>query len=118
MTGDLIIRGAGDPTFGSTAMFPDKEPSSVFKQWVDTLLKRGIEKVEGNIIVDDTYFTMLAVPSQKSPSVEYRSSKYEVPVEPFFDGIIAWVTRAQTVKETRHLLSAYIPIAAAARSGG
>ena len=62
--------------------------------------------------IDDTYFTMLAVPSQKSPSVEYRSSKYEVPVEPFFDGIIAWVTRAQTVKETRHLLSAYIPIAA------
>jgi D-alanyl-D-alanine carboxypeptidase/D-alanyl-D-alanine-endopeptidase (penicillin-binding protein 4) len=57
MTGDLIIRGAGDPTFGSTAMFPDKEPSSVFKQWVDTLLKRGIEKIEGNIIVDDTYFT-------------------------------------------------------------
>jgi serine-type D-Ala-D-Ala carboxypeptidase/endopeptidase (penicillin-binding protein 4) len=57
MTGDLIIRGAGDPTFGSTAMFPDREPSSVFKQWVDTLLKRGIEKVEGNIIVDDTYFT-------------------------------------------------------------
>ena len=61
--------------------------------------------------ISDTYFTMLAVPSQKSPSVEYRSSKYEVPVEPFFDGIIAWVTRAQTVKETRHLLSAYIPIA-------
>lgn len=57
VTGDLIIRGAGDPTFGSTAMYPDKEPSSVFKQWVDTLLKRGIEKIEGNIIVDDSYFT-------------------------------------------------------------
>ena len=48
VTGDLIIRGAGDPTFGSTAMYPDKEPSSVFKQWVDTLIKRGIEKIEGN----------------------------------------------------------------------
>lgn len=57
LTGDLIIRGAGDPTFGSTAMFPGTEPSSVFKRWVDTLLKRGVEKIEGNIIVDDTYFT-------------------------------------------------------------
>jgi YidC/Oxa1 family membrane protein insertase len=60
----------------------------------------------------DTYFTMLAVPSQKTQNVEFRSSKYEVPVEPFFDGIIAWVTRAQTVKETRHLLTAHIPIIA------
>lgn len=57
LKGDLIIRGAGDPTFGSTVMFPDKEPSSVFKQWVDTLLKRGVEKIQGNIIVDDSYFT-------------------------------------------------------------
>jgi D-alanyl-D-alanine carboxypeptidase/D-alanyl-D-alanine-endopeptidase (penicillin-binding protein 4) len=57
LKGDLIIRGAGDPTFGSTVMFPEKEPSSVFRQWVDTLLKKGVEKIEGNIIVDDSYFT-------------------------------------------------------------
>jgi YidC/Oxa1 family membrane protein insertase len=62
--------------------------------------------------IGDTYFAMAAIPAQPTSGVEYRSSKYEVPVTPFYDGIINTVTRSQTTKETRHLLTAYLPIPA------
>ncbi len=44
--------------------------------------------------------------------LELHSSKYEEEVPPFFDGIIATITRAQTTKTTKHLVSAYVPIVA------
>lgn len=62
--------------------------------------------------IGDTYFAMAAIPAQPTQGVEYRSSKYEVPVTPFYDGIISTITRSQTTKETRHLLTAYLPIPA------
>lgn len=62
--------------------------------------------------VGDTYFAMAAVPSKQLPGLEYRASKYEVQTEPFYDGIISWVTRNQSTKLTKHLVTAYVPIAA------
>ena len=62
--------------------------------------------------VADAYFAMAAIPAQKSQGVEYRATKYEFPTEPFYDGIISWVTRSQKTSETRHLITAYVPIAA------
>lgn len=62
--------------------------------------------------IGDTYFAMAAIPSQKVQGVEYRASKYEVDVVPFYDGIINTITRSATTKETRHLLTAYLPIPA------
>lgn len=62
--------------------------------------------------IGDTYFAMAAIPAQKVQGVEYRASKYEVEVVPFYDGIISTITRSATTKETRHLLSAYLPIPA------
>jgi YidC/Oxa1 family membrane protein insertase len=61
--------------------------------------------------VGDAYFAMAAVPNQKQSSgLEYRTSKYEVTTEPFYDGIISWITRREKTSETRHLLTAYVPI--------
>lgn len=57
LKGNLIIRGSGDPTFGSPSMFPDKDPTSIFEQWADSLEKLGIEKIEGAIVADPNYFT-------------------------------------------------------------
>jgi len=79
------------------------------------------EKIEGNLAINgdvdwagvgDTYFAMTAIPSQKTNGLEYHASKYEVETAPFYDGIISWVTRRETVKETRHLITAYVPILA------
>ena len=62
--------------------------------------------------VADAYFAMTAIPAQKTGGLEYRASKYEVETEPFYNGIFSWITRSATTKETRHLITAYIPIAA------
>lgn len=79
------------------------------------------EKTEANLAINgdvdwagvgDTYFAMTAIPAQKTNGLEYHASKYEVETAPFYDGIISWVTRRETVKETRHLITAHVPILA------
>jgi D-alanyl-D-alanine carboxypeptidase/D-alanyl-D-alanine-endopeptidase (penicillin-binding protein 4) len=61
--GDLIIRGAGDPTLGSSLAFPDSSPSFIFNAWADSLSKHGIKRIDGSIIGDDSYFTDDLYPS-------------------------------------------------------
>ncbi len=78
------------------------------------------DKTEANLAVNgemdwagigDAYFAMAAIPAQKaSGGLEYRATKYEVETEPFYSGIFSWITRQATTKETRHLLTAYVPI--------
>ncbi len=78
------------------------------------------DKTEANLAVNgdvdwagvgDAYFAMAAIPAQKaSGGLEYRATKYEVETEPFYNGIISWITRRETTNETRHLLTAYVPI--------
>jgi YidC/Oxa1 family membrane protein insertase len=60
--------------------------------------------------VGDTYFAMAAIPAQQLQGLEYRASRYEVQTEPFYDGIIAWITRNPSTKLTKHLVSAYVPV--------
>jgi YidC/Oxa1 family membrane protein insertase len=60
--------------------------------------------------VGDAYFAMAAIPSTKTNGLEYRSSKYEIATEPFFDGIFSWILRREKTSEIRHLLTAYVPI--------
>lgn len=79
------------------------------------------EKSEGNLLINgdmdwagigDAYFAMAAIPATQTSGLEYRATKYEVETEPFYNGIISWITRQATTKETRHLLTAYVPITA------
>ncbi|MCH2198133.1 MAG: D-alanyl-D-alanine carboxypeptidase/D-alanyl-D-alanine-endopeptidase [Flavobacteriales bacterium] len=52
LTGDLIIRGYGDPTLGSPNFYKDR-----FKQeWLLALKNAGIKRVTGFVVVDDMYF--------------------------------------------------------------
>jgi YidC/Oxa1 family membrane protein insertase len=60
--------------------------------------------------VGDAYFAMTAIPATPTQGVEYRSTKYDVNIEPFYDGIIGWITRRPKTSETRHLVTAYVPI--------
>lgn len=62
--------------------------------------------------VGDSYFGMAIVPAQRTQGLEYKTSKYEVETAPFYDGLFAWITRNATTKITKHLTTAYIPIAA------
>ena len=48
LRGDLVIRGAGDPTFGS-----DLSSTDPMEAWADALAEAGVRRIEGRIIGDD-----------------------------------------------------------------
>ncbi len=52
LEGNLIVRGAGDPTVGGHEQRDD--PTQVFRRWADSLRQRGITHISGNVIGDDT----------------------------------------------------------------
>ncbi|HEY0460559.1 MAG TPA: membrane protein insertase YidC [Pyrinomonadaceae bacterium] len=83
--------------------------SSIFKSDA----KEGTLDVSGDVDwagVGDAYFAMVALPATKTNGLEYRGTKLEKDVEPYYDGIISWVTRSQKTKTTLHRLTAYVPI--------
>ncbi len=57
LRGDLVIRGAGDPTFGSALFAQDSTLPGVFDAWADSLTRLGVRRITGAIIGDDGYFT-------------------------------------------------------------
>lgn len=50
--GDLILRGSGDPTFGSV----DASGGDPLRQWARQLAEIGITRIEGRIVGDDNAF--------------------------------------------------------------
>ena len=59
LQGDLILRGAGDPTLGSPSAGED--PSAQFKHWAQELKAKGIHRVAGDLVVDDSFFDRVQV---------------------------------------------------------
>lgn len=64
------------------------------------------------VAMGDAYFGMAAIPSSPVQSTEYRATKYDVPIEPVYDTIYKWVLRSPKTTETRHLVTAFMPIPA------
>lgn len=62
--------------------------------------------------VGDAYFAMAAIPAAPAQNVEYKASKFDVETEPFYGSIFKWVIRSPQTSETRHLVTAYLPITA------
>lgn len=62
--------------------------------------------------VGDAYFAMAAIPANAGQGLEFRASRYDVDTKPYYPSIYKWVTRAESTTETRHLITAYVPIAA------
>ncbi len=54
LEGDLMLIGGGDPTLGSPAIGED--PTAQFEIWAEVLKKRGIKRINGDIIVDQSLF--------------------------------------------------------------
>ena len=77
--------------------------------------EQGDLSIGGNVDwagIGDTYFAMAVIPAKETQGLEYRTSKYQVETLPFYDGIIAWITRNPTTKITKHLTTAFVPITA------
>jgi YidC/Oxa1 family membrane protein insertase len=60
--------------------------------------------------VGDTYFGMAAIPAQKTNGLEYQTRFLTVQVEPYYDGIISFITQSKKNTLDRHLVSALVPI--------
>lgn len=59
----------------------------------------------------DAYFAMAAVPAAPVSGADYKATKYDVDIEPVYDSIINWVIRSPKKTETRHLVTALMPVA-------
>lgn len=55
ISGNLVIKGFGDPTPGSH-YFDDTTPEQYFVKMLQLLKSHGINQVNGDIVIDDTYF--------------------------------------------------------------
>lgn len=60
--------------------------------------------------VGDAYFAMAAIPAVQGQGVEYKAFKYDVQTQPYFDSIFKWVIRSPKTSETRHLVTAFVPV--------
>ncbi|HPD65297.1 MAG TPA: D-alanyl-D-alanine carboxypeptidase/D-alanyl-D-alanine-endopeptidase [Bacteroidia bacterium] len=63
LTGDLIIRGGGDPCLGSQAFKNYYYQPDFLEKWAEAVKNAGIEHITGNIIADASVFDDENVPS-------------------------------------------------------
>lgn len=61
LKGNIIIKGSGDPTFGSWRWENTKD-ESVFKTFSAGLRNKGIMKVEGSLKIETPFFSQGAIP--------------------------------------------------------
>jgi len=61
LNGDVIIRGAGDPTLGSWR-YESSHEDHILAVMVDALKKAGIKKINGRVIGDDSVFGSQSIP--------------------------------------------------------
>ena len=54
LEGDLILRGGGDPTLGGR--HEPEDAADIFRRWARVLKARGIERIEGDVVADESFF--------------------------------------------------------------
>jgi len=62
LNGDVIIKGAGDPTLGSWR-YENTHENHILTLMVDALQKAGVKKINGRIIGDDSIFGSQSIPT-------------------------------------------------------
>ena len=85
-------------------------PSFTYNQNKGALSDPGLLDWAG---VGDAYFAMVAIPSRQTEGIEYSSFQYQhQTAKPFYDGIISWILRREKSSETRHMITAFVPVPA------
>lgn len=73
LAGDLVLKGGGDPTFGTTAFVLRRYPGmggATVEALADALVARGLRGVSGGVVADETLFD----PLRGGPSSGYLTS--------------------------------------------
>ena len=66
LMGDLIVTGTGDPTLGSDRFDAYPHAEQLIESWGNTLLKKGIKTIQGDLIADASYFSSQSTPGNWS----------------------------------------------------
>ena len=61
LTGNLFIYSNGDPTLGSWR-YDSYKPENFKQKFIDALKQKGISKISGDLIMDDSYFDFQNIP--------------------------------------------------------
>ena len=61
LKGNLIMSSTGDPTLGSWR-YDAYKPENFKKKLIEAIKKAGINKISGNLIIDDSYFDHQTIP--------------------------------------------------------
>lgn len=64
LTGDLYIRGSGDPTLGSHRFGEAFTLNKLLEDWMKAVKAKGITRINGRIIGDDRYFSTQLNPGE------------------------------------------------------
>jgi|TARA_R110000737_G_scaffold93859_3_gene127298 D-alanyl-D-alanine carboxypeptidase/D-alanyl-D-alanine-endopeptidase (penicillin-binding protein 4) len=56
ISGNLYIKGGGDPSLGSKYFNADGKQNIFLREWVHELIRLGVRKIDGKIIVDGSSF--------------------------------------------------------------
>lgn len=62
ISGNLWIRGGGDPTLGSKYYNGDGKESDFLRKWADTLYQLGLRKIDGSVVGDGSEFGYKGAP--------------------------------------------------------
>ncbi|WP_266366830.1 D-alanyl-D-alanine carboxypeptidase/D-alanyl-D-alanine endopeptidase [Tellurirhabdus rosea] len=62
LTGNLFIRGTGDPSLGSSRFAGFADQNTLLRNWLDALRQAGIRRIEGSLVGDATAVQALPVP--------------------------------------------------------
>lgn len=62
LKGNLIIRGKGDPTLGSSEMEGVPDLHALYQTWVSAIENAGIRQIDGDIVGDDSYLDYMPLP--------------------------------------------------------
>lgn len=92
LLGDLIIQGSGDPTISNR--FYEGSITKIFEDWADTLKKKGIWVINGNVYGDDSSFDNIGYGrgwesayesswfAAPSGSLSFNNNSIEIKIEP------------------------------------
>lgn len=54
--GDMIVKGGGDPTISGRFEKNKKDVTATMRRWAEQLAAKGVKRVTGDLVADDTFF--------------------------------------------------------------
>ncbi|HGY91301.1 MAG TPA: D-alanyl-D-alanine carboxypeptidase/D-alanyl-D-alanine-endopeptidase [Planctomycetes bacterium] len=93
LSGDLVIRGGGDPTFSKN--FNEEGALAALRPLVDALKSKGLKRLEGRVLVDDSLFVGKRTGPVWPKDDLWRTWMVEVTALPFNDNRIDLVCDLQ-----------------------